>query len=57
MGDVILGLVGIIFIIFLLCILFFIIGFIIGFIALLISMITGKDNKLAELFIDMVVGQ
>lgn len=55
MGDVILGLVGIIFIIFLLCILFFIIGFLIGFIALLISVITGKDNKLAELFIDMVV--
>lgn len=54
MGDVILGLVGIISIVFLLCILFLIIGFIIGFIALLITVITGKENKLAELFVDIV---
>lgn len=52
MGDVILGLVGIIFIIFLLCILFFLIGVIICFFALIISMITGKDNKLADLLAD-----
>lgn len=56
MDDVILGLTGVICIIFLLCILFLIIGFVIGFIALFIYSITGKENKLAELFVNIVGG-
>lgn len=52
MFDVIMGLIGVMFIMLLLIILFLIICFVIGFIALFIRDITGNSNKLADFFED-----